>query len=155
MTWTSVGGTSWTSFTPVLTGSGGTNPSTFTATGSKNRYQKIGSLVIVRFGLHTPTSTGNGVGTGAWRLSGFPTPKHGSEYSACGYWYMYNSQDDPWNVGIYGSVVLHPNSQSTSTVEFVTLANEANTNLINVLPTSINYPTRYMDFSGQFFYEAL
>lgn len=153
MPWTQQTFKDWTVWTPTLTATG-TNPTGFSAYTNFNVYQKVGSLVIVRFGMATFANTGNSAGTGNWRLSLPIQPKHSSGYSACGDFYLYNSNNDAWNVAVCGEMTLHPTSQSTSTVEFVTVGNNS-TNNLDVLPANLNYTSTVMMFNGQLFYEAL
>lgn len=152
--WVKLSSTEWTSYTPVLTATG-TNPTGFSATGTASYYQRHGDLVIVSAAMYTPSSTGNSVGTGNWRLSVPVQPKHSGDYQAIGYYYLYNSQGDAWNVLIHGFVSLHSTSQSASTVEFVPPYYTAGGNSLSALPSGISYPTRYMSWNAKFFYEAL
>lgn len=144
----------WTTYTPTLTATT-TNPTGFSAVGTANHYQKKGDLVVVSAAMYTPSSTGNSVGTGNWRLSLPVQPKHGSTYQAIGYYYLYNSQGDAWNALVHGFISLHPTSQATSTVEFAQPYHSSGGNSVSVLPSGIFYTDKYMSWNAKFFYEAL
>jgi len=154
MTWIAQGTNDWSYWTPSLTATG-SNPTGYVNLNLENIYQRNGDLVTVRFRVYTSSTSGNSIGTGSWRLSLPVQPKHSAGHVACGDWYLYNSQQDAWNISWFGWVALHSTSQSTSTVEFVPQYHTSGGNSLSVLPTGISYPTRYVDFGGQFFYEAL
>lgn len=143
----------WYSYTPVLTGTS-TNPAGFEPTGSAKIYQRLGDLVVVSAAMYTPSTSGNSVGTGSWRLSLPVQPKHSSGNQAIGFYYLYNSSGITRYL-YHGDVSLHSSSQADSTVEFVQSFHESGGNSISVLPSGIALPTNYMIWNAKFFYEAL
>lgn len=150
MTWIAQSTSDWTTWTPTLTATG-SNPSGFSASGGTNVYQRLGDLVVVRYYLYTPSSGGNSVGTGEWRMSLPVQPKHSAGYVACGNYYVYNADSSAY--AWYGNVALHSTSQSASTVAFVAPFSSGNS--IYTLPISFSYPSATFSLNGQLFYEAL
>lgn len=134
---------------PILTATG-TNPTGMYNLGDHNQYIQESGLVICRFGWYAPSTFT--LGTGSWRMSLPVQPVHSGGYNAIGEYYIFSSSVQA--VFKFGTVCLHPTSQSTSTVEFANNYNDAGGNSFSMLPSGIPFSEGSLVLRGQVFYEG-
>ena len=158
MTFVNIGGPELAShtWTPVLTADT-YDPIGFTVRGNNNYYEKRGDLVLAKFGVYTPNTSGNYAGSPYMKMSLPVQPKHASGFVTCGSFYMFNTSPsyptDNWS--IFGAVVLHDDSQSESTVQFAIYNSIGLSTTFNMIPDGLRHDNRYISMNGYMIYEAL